>query len=108
MIEIINSGTNDIIEVAKKDLTTAMDWYKAKKQSEKKGDGWRLPTKEELKIIYNDLHLKNLHDFGNVNYWSLDEDEEDEDFAYGLCFDDGRTYWNNKISEEYVRLVRTL
>jgi len=108
MIIIFNVNNGEQFEVAKKDLPKSMDWFKAKKQSEKKGDGWRLPTKEELKIIYNDLHLKNLHDFGNVNYWSLDEDEEDEDFAYGLCFDDGRTYWNNKISEECVRLVRTL
>lgn len=82
-----------------------MDWYKAIRQSDKKGDGWRLPTKVELKIIYEELHEKSLGDFGNVNYWSCIEDEEDSDYAYGLCFEDGYTYWNSKFANEYVRLV---
>ena len=108
MFEIIIPETGHSIQVAKKDLAKSMDWYKAKRQSEKKGDGWRLPTRDELKIIYSELHEKALGDFGNVNYWSGIEDEEDSDYAYGLCFEDGYTYWNSKFANEYVRLVRDL
>jgi hypothetical protein len=66
-----------------------------------------LPTKEELIIIFSELHDKGLGGFGCVNYWSSKEDEEDSDYAYGVCFENGNIYWNSKIAGEYVRLVRT-
>ena len=41
----------DNLEVMKEDLGK-MKWDEAKKACENLGDGWRLPTKDELNILY--------------------------------------------------------
>jgi len=43
----------DSLEVMKTDLVGKMTWEEAKKACEKLGDGWRLPTIEELQFMYN-------------------------------------------------------
>jgi hypothetical protein len=108
MIKITNHTTGEVVEIAKKDLSKPLDWYKATKKADILGDGWRLPTKIELKIIYEQLSEIHNHNFSNVIYWSSTNDEEDDDYAYGFRFDDGETYWNSKSALEYVRFVRTL
>ncbi len=104
----MNPSTGEILEIAKMDVSNPMDCYKATKTAEKKGRGWRLPTKEELRFIYEQFSEIESCNFGPVNYWSSTEDEEDSDYAYGLGFDDGRNYWNSKFSQVYVRFVRTI
>ena len=39
MIQLIDPSTGDILEIAKRDLSNPMDWYKATKSTEKKGKG---------------------------------------------------------------------
>ncbi len=53
------------IEVKKEDEEYAMSWYEASKTLT---DGWRLPTKEELKFLY-----ENLAGFDSDWYWSSSE-----------------------------------
>jgi hypothetical protein len=62
-------------EVAENDFPGGekMTWEEAKKACESLGDGWRLPTKEELNILYlNNTNLNGIKD--NSSYWSSTED----------------------------------
>ena len=49
-------------------------------RSKAKGDGWNLPTIEELDVLYQN---KDVIGMGNVNYWS-----------YTLVGTDGAKYMN--------------
>ena len=67
-------------------------------------DNWRLPTKEELKMIYS---IKDK--VGGLNtrglYWS--SSEAGNSFAYLINFSNGSTSYNyNKSNDFYVRAVR--
>ena len=54
----------DSIEIAQFDLPTTTTWYNAKRECKELGKGWRLPTKSELNILYN-----NRRKMGNVSDW---------------------------------------
>ena len=43
---------NITFEIAKKDFPNQMSWYDAKKACADLGNGWRLPTKDEVILIY--------------------------------------------------------
>ena len=54
------------LEIAQYDFPEKMNWHDAKKACETLGDGWRLPTKDELNSSY-------FSQIGNINfkwYWS--------------------------------------
>jgi hypothetical protein len=91
------------LEVMTKDLGD-MDWKKAKKACKKLGDGWRLPTIEELKKIYK--YKDFIGGFEDSLYWS--STEYDNDFAWFLKFSSGSDYYGRKDGDPYVRAVRTL
>ncbi len=59
----------DSLEIIKTDLGN-MNWDDAKKACEKLGNGWRLPTLEELNLLYK--YRDTLGGFKN-NYWSSKE-----------------------------------
>jgi hypothetical protein len=63
-----------------------MNWNKAKKACEEKGDGWHLPTKEELDKLYQQRDL--IGGFDNFYYWSSTLDKNDnpwgQNFANGI------------------------
>lgn len=62
-------------EVAENDFPGGekMTWEDAKKACDSLGDGWRLPTKDELNILY--LNRTNLNGFkDSYSYWSSTED----------------------------------
>jgi hypothetical protein len=61
----------DSIEIAQFDLPTTVTWYNAKRECKELGNGWRLPTKEELDKLYNNKDL--IGNFVNTNYWSSTE-----------------------------------
>ena len=50
--------------VAEYDFPEAMNWDDAKKSCRALGNGWRLPTKNELNILYN-----NRRKLGKVSDW---------------------------------------
>ena len=95
-----------------------MDWENATKACAELGDGWRLPTKEELNFIYiNKDDIGGLQD-GNNNqpfqircYWSSTEKGvSDNGMYYGLAwlqyFNDGLQDYGDKDDECNVRAVR--
>ena len=66
-------------------------------------DDWFLPSKDELNLIYHNLHKRGLGSFANDYYWSSSEDSVygawRQDFSKGGQYSTGRT--NN-----YVGAVR--
>ena len=56
------------IEIAQFDLPGEVTWYNDKRECKELGNGWRLPTKDELENMFNNKDL--IGNFFNVNYWS--------------------------------------
>tara|TARA_R110000868_G_C10606854_1_gene741026 strand:- start:247 stop:627 length:381 start_codon:yes stop_codon:yes gene_type:complete len=90
-------------EVYPKDLGR-MSWNEANKACANLGDGWRLPTKEELNIIYENKNV--VGGFANDYYWS--STEYDSNYAWFQNFNYGFQYNSNKNYTFYVRAVRTI
>jgi hypothetical protein len=81
-----------------------MNWDKAKKACANLGDGWRLPTKDELNLIYENKNV--VGGFANIYYWSSTEIVGND--AWDQNFNDGGQYYSNKGNPNYVRAVRAL
>ena len=56
------------LEVAQYDFPNKMNWYVANRAFHKLGDGWRLPTKDELNTLYQNKTA--IGGFENDFYWS--------------------------------------
>jgi hypothetical protein len=91
-------------EVGDKDLGT-MNWLDARKACMEVGKGWRLPTKEELNLIY--FNKNKMGVFVKDNYWS---DDEGYSFDVAWCqnFDTGEQNSFPKINKNQTRPVRSI
>jgi hypothetical protein len=90
--------------VAQNDFANRMDWYDAKKAFTDLGNGWRLPTKDELNLLY--INKDKIGGFANFGCWS--STEFSNDFAWGQYFIGfGNQVGSNKVSNASVRAVRT-
>lgn len=67
-------------------------------------DDWRLPTKEELSLIYINLHKKGIGNFANEGYWTSNLNSFDK--ACYLFFFDGTFSYSKKRNPYYARAVR--
>ena len=65
---------------------------------------WYLPSKEELALMYENLHLSDLGGFASGSYWS--SSEASSGFAWGQDFNDGVQFENGKDDPSRVRAVR--
>ena len=83
-----------------------MNWEDAKKACENLGDGWRLPTIEELEKIYE--YRDKIGGFEDNSYWS--STETDYGGAWFQNFGSGDQYIYGKDGSDlgYVRAVRAL
>lgn len=79
-----------------------MTWNEAVETCKKLGPGWRLPTKNELNMLYK--NRKEIGGFAYNYYWS--STEVDNLDAWFQDFDDGVQYFNYKFTTFYVRAVR--
>ena len=83
-----------------------VNWEKAQKicAAYKVGNtgGWRLPSKDELNIIYQ--NRKHLGNYTKGNYWSATE--EGKNSAVTINFSNGNQSKSNKQSDFAVRAVR--
>jgi hypothetical protein len=77
-------------------------WEDAKKVCADLGDGWRLPTKEELNLMW--LNRESIGGFAAAYYWSSSEDFNDN--AWRQYFSSGTQYSVSKGATYYVRAVR--
>ena len=104
------------LEVMSEDLGM-MNWYEAKKACKNLGDGWRLPTKDELNLMWTNLadsdgdgvsngvtDPNNLGGFAVKYYWS--SAEAGSSSAWVQYFGDGMQINYNKDFNYNVRAVR--
>ena len=89
------------LEVMTEDLGE-MNWEDAKKACADLGDGWRLPTKDELNLLYE--NKEKIGGCANDYYWSSTED--DGSSAWVQYFFNGLQTTNRKTSANYVLAVR--
>ncbi|MDC0100183.1 DUF1566 domain-containing protein [Crocinitomicaceae bacterium] len=89
------------LEVMTEDLGY-MRWNDSKKACADLGDGWRLPTKDELNLLYE--NKEKIGGFANRYYWS--STESDNNFAWNQGFYIGNQVNFYKTNFYYVRAVR--
>ena len=94
----------DNLEVAQHDFNRDWEYDDAKVACAKLGEGWRLPTKDELNLLYQ--NKDKIGGFANGYYWSSTE-RSDYD-AWLQYFDGGRQCdcYKYKGGRYYVRAVR--
>ena len=81
-----------------------MKWDDAKKACVDLGDGWRLPTRLELLLMYN--NQDELGGFADNFYWSSTEFGNFN--AWKQDFNDGNQNSGNKGNTSYVRAIRDI
>lgn len=91
------------LTVKKADLPNKMNWDDAKSAATAAGSGWRLPTKAELKIMYDNRTIIGGFDTSSGEYWSS---EESGTSAWIYTFGTPGTATLSKASLERVRLVK--
>jgi hypothetical protein len=109
---LINYESNEQLEIAPNDLDEKMSLDDARKSCESLGNGWRLPTMTELKIMHNELHLKGKGNFKKDVYWS---DYSTTINGYDYDFNNGGSPYDPTISPDellkkprWVRPVRSI
>ena len=84
------------------DFPEKMNWNDAKKACISLGKDWRLPTQDELKVMYQ--NKDQIGEFYNINYWS--SIEQDNNLAWLQGFYLGLKTCSNKNVKYGVRAVR--
>lgn len=96
--------------VAQNEFPKKSDWNNAKAACSRLGTGWRLPTKDELFILYQNKNI--LRNFSKYGYWSSTEGimNGNNAVAYYQDFTLGSTkpILENKLSTWGVRAVKSL
>lgn len=82
---------------------SAMSWEDAKRACRSLGEGWRLPTKTELNILY--MNKKNIKVLNSM-YWS--STEQNRDGAWAQSFKSGNQLSQGKDGFFFVRAVKSL
>ena len=90
-------------EVYTKDLGQH-NWEDANKVCADLGDGWRLPTREELHLMW--LNIKSIGNFAAAEYWS--SSEFNSNYAWVQYFANGSQASYFKSNTYYVRPVRDI
>lgn len=80
------------------------NWEDAKILCQDLGDGWRLPTREELHVMWKHRHY--IGGFAAAYYWS--SGEVNDYVAWDQSFGSGNHYSSHKANIYYVRAVRVL
>jgi len=96
------------LEVAQHDFPNKMNWYNAKAECAKLGKGWRLPTKDELDVMYKNKDrvggFDRVDGFAYNVYWS--STEYDNISAWLQNFNAGFQTYGFKNYAYSVRAVR--
>ena len=92
------------LEIATRDFAEKMTWEAAKKACADLGEGWRLPTKEELNEMYR--NKDKIGAFTLDNYWSSSENTNF--YSWSQDFSSGIQNSNSKLNPNYVRAIKSL
>ena len=98
--------TEETMQVAKEDFPDLMDWHDAMSACAGLGNGWRLPSKDELNAMYEQLHKQGKGNFKNTWYWS--SSQVNSGGAWGVNFGTGGVNYGTKNGNYQVRAVRAL
>ena len=99
---ILLEGRKSINGLEVSDNLGLMNWKEAVEACKKLGTGWRLPTKDELYILYK--NREEIGGFANSYYWSSTEDDNSN--AWIQTFSSGYQFNNYNDSPNRVRVVR--
>ena len=103
--DIIGTPTTiENLQVAQYDFPEDMSWDDAKAACTKLGEGWRLPTKDELNLLYQNKN--KIGGFASDYYWS--STEYNNGSAWRQYFSYGRQVYYYKASRYYVRAFCSL
>ena len=103
--ENINTGGGGT--VIEPDPGQKMTWQNAINYCSSKGDGWRLPTQNELMYYWCvEPSIPADSKFSAGYYWSASEYSSDSSGAWAVNFSSGYTFGRSKAGSEYVRCVR--
>ena len=112
----INSYTmGTSLKIARKDFPDKMTWADAKIACSNLGDGWHLPSKDELEILYENKN--KVPNITNDDYWSSSEFSSSSNLygvrAWNQFFSDGqminslidnkkkvRAIWSKKVADD--------
>jgi len=86
-----------------------MTWDAAMKYSAELGDGWRLPTVEELETLVDRSRVDPASAFPGMPsewFWSSSSYAGGSSIAWGVTFSYGYVYGTGKASSNFVRCVR--
>ena len=101
-IDNVSTIKIDNLEVMTEDLEGRHTWDDAMKACADLGDGWRLPTKDELNLLYE--NKEKIGGFADDYYWSSTEGGDNgewiQDFVSGTQGNGSKDDYN------YVRAVR--
>ena len=94
------------VEVAQNDYPKELTYNEAIKITKSVGNGWRLPTKEELNALHDNLVYLGVGGFEDNGYWSSTEGKN-YDTSWGQYLYSGtqQIFWRNQIC--FVRAVRS-
>ena len=101
-IDNVSTIKIDNLEVMTEDLEGRYTWDDAMKACADLGDGWRLPTKDELNLLYE--NKEKIGGFASDYYWSSTEGDLYD--AWFQDFFDGGQYPSRETTNSYVRAVR--
>ena len=87
-------------EVASTDLDDVYTWHQASEQGK---DGWRLPSKEELNLMYE--QRETIGGFASAWYWSSSETSTTNAWIQNFTNGNQSNYYKNLYGYR-VRLVR--
>jgi len=106
-------GTTTILnnlEVAEFDFPTKLNWNDSKIACSKLGKGWRLPTIQELELIYNsNKKMKmNLKDETDDKYWSSELNTFKKSARILIMGTESRKFSSFLTEKSNVRAVRSI
>jgi|Laugresbdmm110sn_1035088.scaffolds.fasta_scaffold130253_1 hypothetical protein len=90
--------------IAQNDFPKQMNWTDAKKLCAALGKGWRLPTQDELSMIYQ--NKEKIGSFSDGEFWSSVEGDESSAWVQNIT--NGGIILMDKEEVYYVRAVRSL
>ena len=98
------------IEVARNDFKNAQTWNDAIAKCKGLGNGWRLPTLDELNKLYNNKDkiggFKDSY-FDNAHYWSSTEYDNDYAWSKNMFNGEGGQVVGYRYLTYNVRAVRS-
>ncbi|MFM7589791.1 MAG: hypothetical protein ACKO55_11850 [Bacteroidota bacterium] len=92
------------LQVAMEDLPEKMLWENASLACAALGNGWRLPTRNELDMMYRQLHKHGKGNFKPYWYWSKSQYVMHMHFGSGFVSND----FYSQFNEFNVRAVRNI